>query len=151
MAFIEISDLNAAGSDLFTGADSFLTELETTKTTQIFGGKKGGWSGGGKKHSGGWNGGGLAIDQETRQIAAKLVELGVVPGEKPGDALQMSVCVVHGIDYLLSWNYAHLVNPVAQQHLEEVCRKLSRRAPLLVSPESIPKVHLGQVIRRRES
>jgi hypothetical protein len=58
MAFIEISDLNAAGSDLFTGADSFLTELETTKTTQIFGGKKGGWNGGGKKHSGGWSGGG---------------------------------------------------------------------------------------------
>ena len=28
----------------------------------------------------------LAIDQETRQIAAKLVELGVVPGEKPGGA-----------------------------------------------------------------
>ena len=93
----------------------------------------------------------LPIDQETRRIAAKLVELGVVPGEKPGDALQMSVCVVHRIDYLLSWNYAHLVNPVAQQHLEEVCRKLSRRAPLLVSPESIPKVCLGQVIRRRES
>jgi len=93
----------------------------------------------------------LSIDQETRQIAAKLVELGVVPGEKPGDALQMSVCVAHGIDYLLSWNYAHLVNPVAQQHLEEVCRNLSRRAPLLVSPESIPKVQLGQVIRRRES
>ncbi len=93
----------------------------------------------------------LPIDQETRYIAAKLVELGVVPGEKPGDALQMSVCVVQGIDYLLSWNYAHLVNPVAQEHLQTVCRKLSRRAPLLVSPESIPKVSLGQVIRRRKS
>jgi hypothetical protein len=39
MAFIEISNLNAAGSDLFAGADSFLTELETTETTQIFGGR----------------------------------------------------------------------------------------------------------------
>ncbi len=84
-------------------------------------------------------------------MAAKLVEFGVVPVEKPGDGLQMSVCVVHGIDYLLSWNYAHLVNPVAQQHLEDVCRKMSRRAPLLVSPESIPKVSLGQVIRRKKS
>lgn len=93
----------------------------------------------------------LAISHETRRTAVKLVELGVVPAEKPGDALQMSVCVVHGIDYLLSWNYAHLVNPVAQRHLEEVCRKLSHRAPLLVSPESIPKVSLGQVIRRKKS
>lgn len=37
MAHIEISNLNA-GSDLFAGADSFLTELKTTETTQIFGG-----------------------------------------------------------------------------------------------------------------
>jgi hypothetical protein len=40
MAHIEISNLNAAGSDLFAGTDSFLTELQTTETTQIFGGFK---------------------------------------------------------------------------------------------------------------
>jgi hypothetical protein len=38
MAHIEISNLTSAGSDLFVGADSFLTELQTTETTQIFGG-----------------------------------------------------------------------------------------------------------------
>ena len=38
MAHIEISNLNSAGSDLFLGADSFLTELQPTETTQIFGG-----------------------------------------------------------------------------------------------------------------
>ena len=56
MAFIEISNLNAAGSDLFAGADSFLTELETTETTQIFGGwRGGGW--GGRRNSGRRNSG----------------------------------------------------------------------------------------------
>jgi hypothetical protein len=38
MAHIEISNLTSAGSDLFAGTDSFLTELQTTETTQIFGG-----------------------------------------------------------------------------------------------------------------
>lgn len=38
MAFIEISDLSAAGSDLFAGASSLLTELKTTDSRQIFGG-----------------------------------------------------------------------------------------------------------------
>jgi hypothetical protein len=38
MANIEISNLTSAGSDLFAGADSFLTELQTTETAQIFGG-----------------------------------------------------------------------------------------------------------------
>ena len=50
--------------------------------------------------------------------------------------LQMAACAAQRIDYFLSWNYAHLGNPVAQVRLEAVCRKLSLRAPLLVSPES---------------
>jgi hypothetical protein len=61
------------------------------------------------------------------------------------------VCAVHRIDYSLSWNYAHLVNPVAQLQLESVCKKHALRAPLLVSPESIPKRSLGQTVRRRNS
>jgi hypothetical protein len=61
----------------------------------------------------------------------------------------MAVCAVHRVDYLLSWNYAHLVNPVAQVQLEIACRVLSLRAPLLVSPESIPKVTFGQTLRRQ--
>jgi len=93
----------------------------------------------------------LPITGNTRLFALELVERGVVPAEKPGDALQMATCAVHRIDYLLSWNYAHLVNPVAQLHLENICRRHSLRAPLLVSPESIPKVSLGQSLRRRDS
>ncbi len=38
MANLNISNLNSAGSDLFAGADSFLNELQTTKTAKIFGG-----------------------------------------------------------------------------------------------------------------
>jgi hypothetical protein len=65
MAFIEISDLNSAGSELFAGKESFLTELQATDSSQIFGGGKsknkkysrgkGGSSSGGK---GGSSGGG---------------------------------------------------------------------------------------------
>jgi hypothetical protein len=91
----------------------------------------------------------LPITGEARRIAARVVELGAVPTEKPVDAVQMGLCAAHRIDYLLSWNYAHLVNPIAQRQLEAVCAKLSVRAPLLVSPESIPKASLGQTIRRR--
>ena len=48
MTFIEISNLDAAGSDLFASADSFLTELQPTETTQIFGGWR---SGGGRRNN----------------------------------------------------------------------------------------------------
>jgi predicted nucleic acid-binding protein len=57
----------------------------------------------------------LTINVESRRFAEHLVEAGVVPREKPRDALQMAVCAAHSVDYLLSWNYAHLVNPAAQE------------------------------------
>jgi hypothetical protein len=50
MAHIEISNLNIAGSDLFAGTDSFLTELQDTDTTRILGG--GGSKGGSGKKKG---------------------------------------------------------------------------------------------------
>jgi hypothetical protein len=45
MAMIEISNLNAAGSDLFAGNESFLNELQATEANDIVGGS------GGKKNS----------------------------------------------------------------------------------------------------
>ena len=61
MAFIEISNLNPAGSDLLAGADSFLTELQDTDANQIFGGKKSkgcySYCGGSGSGSGGYGGG----------------------------------------------------------------------------------------------
>jgi hypothetical protein len=47
MAFIKISNLNSAGTDLFASAESFLTELQPTDLTQIVGG--GGYGCHGKK------------------------------------------------------------------------------------------------------
>jgi hypothetical protein len=60
----------------------------------------------------------------------------------------MAVAAAHGMDYLLTWNYSHLANPVSQENLETICRRRELHCPLLVSPESIPQVRLGQTIRR---
>jgi hypothetical protein len=62
---------------------------------------------------------------------------------------EMAVSAAHEVDYLLTWNYAHLANPIAQKRLEAICGELHLRAPFLVSPESIPQVRFGQTIRRR--
>jgi hypothetical protein len=48
MAMIEISNLNPAGSDLFASEESFLTELQVTDSSQVFGGGHKGCGGGSK-------------------------------------------------------------------------------------------------------
>ncbi|HEV3004746.1 MAG TPA: hypothetical protein VGX78_09805 [Pirellulales bacterium] len=72
----------------------------------------------------------------------------LIPETKPGDALQMAVSAAHEVDYLLTWNYAHLANPISQEQLEVTCRAIHLRAPLLVSPETIPQLRFGQDIHR---
>jgi hypothetical protein len=52
MALIEISNLNPAGSELFAGTESFLTEIQETDSRQIFGGGGHGGGGGGSKGGG---------------------------------------------------------------------------------------------------
>jgi hypothetical protein len=81
-------------------------------------------------------------------LAEEIVERKIVPPNKLADADQLAIAAVHGIDYLLTWNYAHMANPVVQARLEKLCEASNLIAPLMVSPESIPQVRFGQSIRR---
>jgi len=72
-----------------------------------------------------------------------------ITGPAPADALQLALAAGHQADYLLTWNYAHLANPVTQAKSERLLLKWQWRSPLLVSPESIPQVRLNQTIRRK--
>ncbi len=90
----------------------------------------------------------LPIVKGAERFANQLLDLQIVPASKPRDALQLAMTTVHDVDYLLTWNYAHLANPVVQERLKKVCEKSAFRCPILVSPETIPQVRLGQTIRR---
>ena len=91
----------------------------------------------------------LAGTAEVGTCATTYLETGVIPASQPGDALHLAFAAVHGIDYLLSWNQSHLSNEVTQAKMDEVNKRLGWRSPLLRSPFTIPKVVLGQEIRRR--
>lgn len=93
----------------------------------------------------------VPITAEVRRLAALFLDQKLVPPNKPGDAAQLAVAVAHQMDYLLTWNYAHLANPATQARGEIVVTKLGYRMPWLVSPDSIPRATLGQTIRRPKS
>lgn len=91
----------------------------------------------------------LSMNKKAKRVLEELVKAQLIPETKPGDALQMAISTAHEVDYLLTWNYAHLANPIAQERLEDLCERLELRAPLLVSPETNPQLRFGQDIRRR--
>src|SRR5205814_1064780 len=62
----------------------------------------------------------LPTNARFRELTLELIEKHVVPETKPGDAAQLAIALVHKIDYLLTWNYAHLANPVTQARGEKL-------------------------------
>lgn len=92
----------------------------------------------------------LALVPSVREVANKFVDAKVVPETKPGDALQLAFATVYRVDYLLSWNRAHLVSSETQGRLALFRAALGWWTPLIVSPDTIPQVALGESIRRRD-
>jgi predicted nucleic acid-binding protein len=52
---------------------------------------------------------------EIQELAGKYIEMKIIPEKKLADALHIAICVIKGIDYLVSWNYKHLAN-VNREH-----------------------------------
>lgn len=51
----------------------------------------------------------LALTGDAERLADEYVRNGAVPAAYLNDALHIAVSVVNGIDYLLSWNFRHIV------------------------------------------
>jgi len=83
-------------------------------------------------------------------LAEEIARLGIVPAKEEMDASHLAIATIHEMDFPLTWNYAHLANPVVQAGLIKLCELADLVAPLLVSPESIPQVRFGQSIRREK-
>ena len=71
-----------------------------------------------------------------------------MPESQQADAFHLAFAVVHRIDYLMTWNQAHLANPEMLPRLTALCKKWGWRAPLVMTPAQMPRATLGQAIRR---
>jgi len=79
----------------------------------------------------------VQVTHAAEAIAADLVARGAVPREKPEDALHIALAASHGLDYLLTWNCAHIANAEMRQRVEEVCLSLGYEAPVICTPEEL--------------
>lgn len=51
----------------------------------------------------------LPLNEECRALAGEYVRHGAIPSDYPEDALHISIATANGIDYLLNWNFKHIV------------------------------------------
>ena len=79
----------------------------------------------------------LDIDQEARALAGRLLDAKAVPDKYADDALHMAIAAVNGIDVLITWNFAHLNNPIARARIRRIIEDNGYRCPEVCSPEEL--------------
>jgi predicted nucleic acid-binding protein len=79
----------------------------------------------------------LAISQDARNLAAELIIRRGVPESEPRDALHISIAAVHGIQYLVTWNFRHIANAETRSKIEQICRDFGYVPPSICSPDEL--------------
>ena len=77
------------------------------------------------------------LNDACRELARDLVNRHAIPQEAVEDAVHIAIAAVHGIDYLLTWNCAHIANAQRRDAIEQVCRDNGYEPPLICTPEEL--------------
>jgi predicted nucleic acid-binding protein len=79
----------------------------------------------------------LDVTDMAITLAAALVSGQALPAQAVQDALHIAVTCVHGVEYLLTWNCAHLANARLRSRIEHVCRDAGYIPPIICTPEEL--------------
>jgi hypothetical protein len=79
----------------------------------------------------------LAITNEAADLAARLVDAGILPRKAFVDALHVAAAAVHGMDFLLTWNCSHIANARVRAKVEGLCRATGLQPPIICTPEEL--------------
>lgn len=79
----------------------------------------------------------IATSPSVDELAHKLIEEFAVPKTEPRDAVHISLAAVNGLEYLVSWNFKHIVNPTTRSAIERVCRDAGFVPPIICTPDEL--------------
>ena len=78
----------------------------------------------------------LDITEEVKTLAKALVAQVPLPSRAQTDALHIAVAAVNGMDYLLTWNCAHIANATLRSQIEAICRA-GFEPPVICTPQEL--------------
>jgi hypothetical protein len=75
----------------------------------------------------------LATDA-VLDLAARILETGLIPAKAEVDASHIAVAAVHRMDILLTWNCTHIHNIAISRQIERVCARAGWTCPVICTP-----------------
>jgi predicted nucleic acid-binding protein len=82
----------------------------------------------------------IEITEEVAAIAEKLLLEASLPNKARVDALHIATATIGGMDYLLTWNCAHIANPAFRFKIESVIRSFGYEPPIICTPQELLEV-----------
>ena len=86
------------------------------------------------------------MTDQIAEIAQLLLSEGIMPAKAAEDALHVCIASVHRVDFLLSWNFKHIANPVVQARVAARLSHLGMGLPFICAPEELASAAQGRVI-----
>ncbi len=83
----------------------------------------------------------LAITDEVLVFSEALIQAGAVPKKAIGDSLHIALSAVHGLDYLLTWNYRHIDNAETKPIIRSICLTNRYGYPEICTPQELMGVY----------
>jgi hypothetical protein len=79
----------------------------------------------------------LSLTPEAADLATLLITQNVMPAKAAEDALHIAIAAVHQVDFLLSWNFKHIANPVIQAKIAAKLCAVGLALPFICPPEEL--------------
>ena len=82
----------------------------------------------------------LAITDPVSRLSKALLRAGALPPNVEEDSLHVAISSVHGINFLLTWNFRHIDNVMTKPIMRDVCRLHGYPCPEICTPIDLMEV-----------
>lgn len=79
----------------------------------------------------------LDVNDAASALTKALLKGLAVPVSQPRDALHIAIAAVHGIEFIATWNFKHILNPHVQTRIMNTCRNQGYAPPVICTPEQL--------------
>lgn len=79
----------------------------------------------------------LKVSDDVTSLAELLIARSIVPPRAATDAAHVAVAAVHAMDFLMTWNCAHLANAMIANQISQVCDGAGYKCPVICTPEGL--------------
>ena len=87
----------------------------------------------------------IDITEEIERFAEILIQKIPLPEKAKMDALHIAIATLGGMDYLLTWNCAHIANALLRPKIEAICREFGYEPPTICTPNHLYTTRINEV------